>query len=428
MKSELILIYNALAYIFVFLFFWSKDRYKLGVKNIGFLWLAFSACASYMFYIQADFIYTMHYSIMTIHPFVYLIICLVILYYPLRKIEVNDINWNMHFLPIDKYEKIRNFCLPFLFYLLIGYTYAAMNVSVADMAEVRADLYDSAGSANPFFSIWITSTISRFFSQNIAILYCLSFYSLVVTKSKGFADWSFIVLPYVIGFEISFSTATRATILFMVMIIIFQYLLYRNLLSHRQDRIFKFSIFSVGGLLGFLLVAMSVARFAEGAELFYYKYAGEAMINFNGIMFDHLKGTTDGQAYFWYLPEKLGLMDLNYKNLSEKWAFIEGRTGVTGMIFYTVVGALLFEFGKIWTPIIILIISLLLGKLFSKKMNGRTLILISWCAYQLIACVFLLPIQGDGGAISIVSLILLYIYMKDRRNVSYIPHQQRPYK
>lgn len=178
MKSETILFVNFLAYLLVFLFFLRKDHFKLGVKNIGHLWLALAALSSYMFYIQPGFEYTMHYSIMTITPFVYLFPCLMILYYPIRKIDTASIGPNIQKLPQKKLSSFMLISLPFLAFIFFAYASQAMSISIADMGDVREKLYDQ-NISNPYLTSWVAQTINRIVLYNIVLLYCLAFYCLL---------------------------------------------------------------------------------------------------------------------------------------------------------------------------------------------------------------------------------------------------------
>ena len=96
---------------------------------------------------------------------------------------------------------------------------------------------------------------------------------------------------------------------------------------------------------------------------------------------------------------------------------MENKTGVTGMIFYTIVGAFLIEFGKKWTLVIIALLSGLMYRLFSKKVSALMLIVLCWCTYNLIASVFLFLIQGDGGVFSVLGIFLFYRWMKEKSKI-----------
>ena len=178
--------------------------------------------------------------------------------------------------------------------------------------------------------------------------------------------------------------------------------------SKQWVELFKKAGIVIGTLLALLLFFMTISRFGDKAGLYFYKYAGEAMINFNGILFNHVHGTTDGMAYFWYIPQLLGFGDASFADLSDKWDFINSKTGVTGMIFYTAVGAFIIEFGKFKTLLLVGGLSWLMCRIFSQRLSARILIVLCWCAYQLISSVYLLPIQGDGGIISLFGVILFY--------------------
>lgn len=411
--SEKILLCNFVAYLLVALFFFRRDCFKLNVKNVGFFGLALSALFSYLFYIQPGFVRTAHYSIMTPEPFVYLFPCLMILFFPLRKIDVSVVAENMHLLSEKKIDTVAKVAFPFLLFLLVAYTYQTANTSLVSMEDIRADLYDGR-LKNPFFSSWIGATIDRLFNQLKVLLYCISFYALVCQKKKNFILCAFIVLPYIIGVERAYSTATRSEIFFILMLLLLQYLLYQNIIDRRMKKYFKIGAIVLCSLTVLLFISMSVSRFGTDVSLFYYKYAGEPMVNFNGLLFNNVRGTTNGTAYFWYIPSKLGLMDVSHTDLVSKWHYMESKTGVPGLFFYTIVGALIFEFGKIATVFVILGISIWERYIFSKKMTALTLVLASWVLYHLIASVFFLPIQGDSGVLSCLWLGLFYVWMEKR--------------
>lgn len=407
MDSEKILMLNTAAYSIIFLYYLKKDKYKIGAKNILFLWLAISAFSSYMFYIQPGFEYTIHYSQMTVLPFVYLLPCLVALYYPVRKIKLETISKDMLMLPFGRIRTLMLVCLPFLLFIFFAYFTQAMSTSLSSISDVRMALYGGE-TKNVWLSSKLAQIIDRLFTNNIQLFYCLSFYCLVFLKKKDFITWLFILLPYGIGLSKSFATATRATIFFMILIMVFQYMVYHPFMHEKMRQTFKKTGIVIGTLLALLLFFMTISRFGDKAGLYFYKYAGEAMINFNGILFNHIHGTTDGMAYFWYIPQLLGFGDASFADLSDKWDFIDSKTGVTGMIFYTAVGAFIIEFGKFKTLLLVGGLSWLMCRIFSQRLSARILIVLCWCAYQLISSVYLLPIQGDGGIISLFGVILFY--------------------
>lgn len=408
MKSETILIYNSLAYILMALFFLRKDHFKVTVQNIPFLWLAIGAFSSYMFYIQPGFEYTVHYSIMQIHPFVYLFFCLFILFVSFRFVQADKLSVQI---PYRRFMKVINFTLPFLVLLVLIHAYDVLHTNLANMADVREDLYSGGLQKNPFLNFYVINAIDRILTHGITVFICLSFFALVfIPKTPKVV--CFIISPYVLACEIAFSTATRATFFFIIAIFVFQYFLYRPYMSKKMNNVVRSIFILGGGSFGLLIFAMTIARFSDSASLFFYKYAGEAMINFNGLLFDHVKGTTDGVAYFWYIPNLLGIDGFKMgNNLEWKWDLIQLKTGVPGLYFYTIVGGFIFEFGKIATPFIIVVLSILLIIYFRKKGNLSKLIVISWIAYLMFESTFLFPLQGDGGVINTVLLLSMNKYL-----------------
>ncbi|MCQ2049475.1 MAG: oligosaccharide repeat unit polymerase [Candidatus Saccharibacteria bacterium] len=410
-ESRSILFLNFLVYALLFIFFLKKDKWEICIKNIPFLWLALVALSSYLFYIQPGFKFTHHYSLMTVPPFIYLFFCMVCLFIPYRFLNTQPINVaSVKSLPRKKINLLIFFSLPILLLLFVAYTYEAANTNLIDMQSIRDEVY-SENAQNPLLKGWIGGTIARLFNQTSVLLYCIAFHVLVFFKEKKYYHRIFIILPYLIGLEYAYSTATRSYILFILMLLLFQFLLYKDFMETKLKKRLMYAFVVFGSLLFALLIAMSISRFADNdIMLFMYKYAGESMVNFNGLLFDHVQGTTNGMAYFWYIPSKLGV-PVPFAGLATKWAFIEGTTGVSGMFFYTIVGAFIFEFGKIITPIIIIFLSIFMKKLFSKSNSTKALIVVSWCTYNIFASVFLLPIQGDSGTLSILWLIAFYVWI-----------------
>lgn len=415
MNSEQILIYNTILYLLSFLYFFIKEKYTITCKNFLFACLSIFALSSYLFYIQPGFIYTVHYSEMTIFPFIYLYAGFMLLLTPYRKL--NNKAKEIILLNEQQLDKFINIVLPFILFILICFILLILQKGlVTDINESRNELYEEGVDYGILQSNWIFSTILRLYNISYVSLLCLSFYCLIFTK-KNFKIWCFIISPYVISFASAIYTSTRAQLFFIILFIIFQRLLYTSYISKKQKRVFNYITFFLGSLIGTFLIAVSLSRFKDAASLYMYKYAGESMINFNGLLFNNIEGTTNGLAYFAYIPNKLGFIpQLPYNTLNEKWDFIENTTGVSGQFFYTIIGAFIFEIGKTGTFILLIIANLFLRKKFNRAQSGKKLILVSFITYQIIAGFFLFNAQGDQGNLSIILFIILYLWLKNQNN------------
>ena len=80
---------------------------------------------------------------------------------------------------------------------------------------------------------------------------------------------------------------------------------------------------------------------------------GEPMVDFNGLLFDKIRGNTGGEAYFSYVYRLFG--EETFTDAQGKYKLIESVTGLTPFIFYTFVGGLIIEFGKI-VPILLAVL------------------------------------------------------------------------
>lgn len=416
MSSEFILILNFLLYTFVFLFFFYQDQKRITIKNFVFLCLSVVSLSSYLFYIQPGFPYTVHYSVMSISPFIYLFIAFMCLMLPYRCLK--DTKKSILLISHKKLHLIILYSVPFLFILFIIELVLLMQTNLGNMGDLRDSLYNNEINLGILSSNWLFAIILRLYNMTFVLLYSLSFYALVFMR-KNFIVWSFIILPYVITLEYALLTATRASLFFMILFMFFEMLLYIKYMNRKQKIAIKYTFGVISCVLILFILFMTTSRFQGAAQLYMYKYAGESMINFNGLLFDHIKGSTGGQAYFSYILEKIGMGGTVF-HLNEKWIFIENVTGVSGQFFYTIIGAFIFEFGKKNTLIICFVLGYVLFRIFRKPFDGKQFIILSFITYQLIAGLFLFTLQGDQGNMSLIIFLIFCFWMKPSRRYALI--------
>lgn len=415
MNSEVILIINFVAYWLLFIYFLRKDKCILSIRNVMFLWLGVISLFSYLFYIQPLFKFTVHNSEMTLFPFIYLFISFFILFLPYRYINKQS---DFVQFPMNELNKIINCSLPLLLIIFIPLTALLLSGNFQDMHSIREQLYNDEINRGVFVTNWLLATIFRLYKMVYVLLFSLSFYCVIKIK-KNFKIWCFIFLPFIISIEWAIYTATRATFFFIIVFIFIQWLLYKDMMTIKQRGIFRNIILVVAIFLTSAIAVMSISRFKDSAQLYAYKYAGESMINFNGLLFNEVKETTNGRAYFAYIPSKLGLFSESQLGLADKWSYIENKTNVSGQFFYTIVGAFILEFGKISTVLILLFISICVKKMFKNRPSALRNINISFISYQFIAGGFLFLAQGDQGNMSIVFFVLFNIWISRKMKLSH---------
>ena len=153
--------------------------------------------------------------------------------------------------------------------------------------------------------------------------------------------------------------------------------------------------------------AISVSRFGDLANYMIYKYAGEAMINFGGILFDDIKGYTYGRGYL-LLP-----IYRDYITCEEKWEFIESITKVRVSIFYTYIGELLVEFGHWGAVIAGFFITFIQKQIYSKPFTMASMFVLYFFVYAFSYGLFIFSIQGFQGFFFMLFTFLFYHYFKE---------------
>lgn len=417
MNSEIILIGNICIYVLTLAYSIKYKKSKLGIYLL--LLFTFVAFFGYMFFIQPGFWNTVHGSYMTIPPFVFLYFCLMLLIKPILEWKGNKAGlklykWNH--CNISLYLNIA-ICI-YLFLILINFPDLLHNMT-GDLAANRENVYGETGR-----NIRTHFLINNALYINIDIfMRSTSYYSIILTgylilfcqKYKKKAT-ILLLVNFIYQLETGIILVSRGPILCLILSCIFIYLIYYKYIG---KKIKKWVIIGAAGLAPIAIAystMISDARFDNDiAQLFLYKYLGESMINFNGLMFDHLKGTTDGTAYFTFFIRPFHY--LKYLNGYAKWEYIESLTGVSGQYFYTVIGGLLFEFGKCLTVIICIGCFYLQKTKYAIKNNVVTLpqlFILIFFAKQLIFGVWLFNLQGPDGGYEIIGLFMFCWAFKNK--------------
>ena len=191
--------------------------------------------------------------------------------------------------------------------------------------------------------------------------------------------------------------------------------LMRKWLSRKQKRAILFSAIPAGIFGAVFFWAITLSRFGSQVGYFMYKYLGEAINNFNGLLFNRIESHTYGRAYFsLFYRYLLGQTDFVYGD--EKWSFILNTTGIRGDIFYTWVGGLVIEFGKVIPVIVAIILNRVLTRMMviEKYYYGDAIVLIFFVNF-FSRGIFLFPTQNFEGNMMILYTFLLYFIFRIQR-------------
>lgn len=402
---------NFLLYVMFFFYAYKKKGISIGLYFI----LLYCLCALSSILMVKNPYYE-DFSMSTelyFEPYIYLFVCLGLILYPTCNIKysrifinVNKSNFNKVHLFVNVLLVIQLVCI----LLIIPDVITAL--SRTDLAESRQLVYGGE-TETPFTLIyrykltkWFCVLLDAIKPYTIFISFYLAFINKVF-KKKGF-----VFFLTSVGFSLlrSLVIVSRGEIVFLLLYLFFILLFFKQELNPKIfKRLALSSIVAVSVFIPFYW-AVSVSRFGDLANFHLFRYAGESMCNFNGNMFYDLKKTLDFNVYFPLLSLGQGSA---FDNTLEKWNIIELQTGVSGQFFYTIIGGLLFCFGKILTPVICFVLNRIYIRVSNWSFTSLSSI-IPLCFYAdiMIRGIFLFPIQGISGNLEIVFLFILMYYFK----------------
>lgn len=412
-SSLIILLFNAIAYSLVSVYFFRRLGLSIGLVIWGIFTM--SAWSSFMLYQQMPFKRSLHDNDQEIWPFVYLFVVLFLFISPLAKITKipkNSIVFS-HF-SFLKWLMICVICFQVLCFVInIPSISNILNSGTAILNDYRNAVYDSSNSL--VGKIPILNRFNLLYSGLKPICAGLSLVLLLCcNKYRKLTKLFFITTSLDVAMEIVIMVSRGILVNYIIYYSIILVLL-REYISARIKRTLVFYCIPLGFAVFSFFWIVSVSRFGDLANYMVYKYLGEPMINFNGIMFDHIQNTTGGHAYFSTFYRYV-FGDLDFITCDEKWDYIEHVTKIPPYIFYTFVGGLIIEFGKIGTVVIALLF-FVIGRKVALKIDRYRLsyiCIIFLLVYTYSYGVFVFPLQGFNGNFMILYTIIFYIIFKKK--------------
>lgn len=414
MDSRLtILTVNAVAYTLAALFFLKRTGLSVGLV----IWCVFavSAWGSVMLVVQPDFYGTVHDNpIPGYNGLAYLFVVLLLFIYPMTKIRKAEpgklIFPHPEAIPILIYFAI--FIMLIFIVTTLPRMGEVMSGGASSLVDYRMDAYDedvTGMSDNRFLR-----RINEFFSYLPQMCYGISLYLLLCyDRNRGLVRCFFFttLVCLIVSTIVNVSRANMViTMLVTVMLLVYM----RDFLSKRFKRaILFYGLPAIAVIISFFW-AISVSRFEDLANFMIFKYLGEPMVNFAGILYPDITGFGGGAVYFQPITV-LFTGVANYSTTLEKWEFVEGLTGITPEIFYTFVGALVIDFGFIMTFLIACFFcwaGLSVARSSRSGVSFGAFIIINLLIYAYSGGVFFFSVQGSGLFMIIYSAILGYYFKK----------------
>lgn len=415
----LILCINSVAYWLTFLRFWKKDGFIPSTT----LWLyyAFSSIFGvilvsndlYSKVMEKDFSHL--YDDLSIEPYLYLYVTFFLFVTPLRKIKLENLDLSNVGICKSKLMQICNVCC---FFELIYMTIKLLQIGIVsaigfgnfhDLGGDKADaiLYSSAGAVGMVMAIF--NYIGRFL--NISIMpYVICFVGyLFVTKSIKRKKFLYMVLPYCIAVVLKgVVSGSRAGMFFSLMEVGFYYILFYRYFDSDIKRKINLLAISFSVLLIFVTSQVTVERFGDRSFTPFesiVRYLGEMWPNLGLEIWDNVHTHPNGEFLF-------STFSGNENDEILKWF---NKTGVHTWWFYTIVGRLYFEYGKLWTITIILAAWAFIRIYFRRNKFylchiGIAVFLYNFCVSNLFNLTIINPIEMG----SLFITIILATYLRPR--------------
>ena len=411
MSSIEILITNASLYTLTLLtYLYIVRRFNLGVMLLSIY--AFGAWSSVFFYKHELFELSIHDSVMTWEPFIYLFIVLIIFFFPVLNFRSEKIT-EIEMPDLKKINAVAYFVIFTSIICIISYFPHMLNGMQGDISENRDTVMTEGLKVdfNPIISVLVRVGISL---RDIVIL--LFFYVLAYMKERKILLVILGVCAFVTPMVCSLAWSARTIIIFLLFSVLTCYLLFYNILSNRIKITINCIFATIFGFLFFIFFIISISRFGEddmfGIDFFMLKYMGENFVNFNGILYDQTIDILYGGNSFPLFRRFLGLD--YWTTISEFRSFAGDVVGVPVYIFYLFVGSFYLDFGPQVTVMIAVLMCFIGYKVFKSNSTVSFHQLILFILFYNIFTegFFYFSLYDEPGNLKILMHIFLFFYFK----------------
>lgn len=196
------------------------------------------------------------------------------------------------------------------------------------------------------------------------------------------------------------------------------YLIFYPHLSKKVKRGINVAFIVLGGFILLSSVLMSISRFTDAhqdtdASFWVIKYLGEGMVNFNTLLFNNVDEPLYGTFNLPYFRNLLGIDQ--FANVAQQRQYLSSVVTFNPTYFYTLIGGVMVDWGKIGGIIFSLIIVIIVSS-FTKKTNNvimfSQLIILHFYASICAKGVFFFYLRSEFGGRTIVMMILLCLLLR----------------
>lgn len=352
MSSSGYVILYIILWLTAFLFFLKKEK-GLNTSLGGWLILlyGFSACVS-LWMLQQDYYYqSVLYKndIRSFIPLVFLFCSILLFSSPLFLFKTDKLT--EVYIPssgmgtVNKRIVYSCICLFLISSFIIFITILPIIMNTGNLLSSDSGALDKRAFQQENYAIIFSNKASvyayHFWSSLKDVMLCFSFY--LLSKKNNKIALLLLFCSGILSILWGVANANRQQEICSAISLFLTYLLFRNTLSERTNKIIKSTGIVLFSALILVVLAISMLRFGnERSFLFYelFRYFGEAPLNFSSILFEHQKSRMWGACSFPYL---LGVtMDMRRSLMSSS-------VGIVSYIFYSFIGNFVIDFGKIIT-------------------------------------------------------------------------------
>lgn len=421
--TQTYIIINALLYFSLLFFYLKKVRtFNIGVFVLS-LW-SLSALASIHY--STTGIYKWNNSI-TLFPFIYLFILFWIYIQPMLKFRNEQIKtiWSS-----DKAVNIMAIVLSIIAIIpFIENLVQAIKVGSGISGSAVVELIESRYGDESYDQFYYLSAIGRKLNwiNNAFVMLSMAFFFYLLTKAKRN---KFVIIGLLCSITSSFlqafSLSARFQLVKNLLIFLFFYLVFNNLLEEKLRKKIKKIIFITVAVIFLGTMIVSVYRYAGMTETrtdisysmldWLSLYLSEGFLNFNGDMW-HIEDYCYGMNTAYMQRYFLGLSDdLFYRDYFK----LEEITHIRMNVFYTMIGDLYSDFGPFGTIFVVSITSLIFRSICKVKKHialSKILILSLVAKVSLIGFTYY-TFVGDAIQIFIMPIVAFYLHIKEQKNKS----------
>jgi oligosaccharide repeat unit polymerase len=405
--NNIILIGNSVLYIGTFLIYQYKaKRFTLG-SFVLLIYATISLAA-------IDLYHTPDYKnrTITVFPFIYLYVTLMLLFCPLLKFSEG------HILSIKlKYNgiiKILSFLTIVTSFIIFLVKLPAINFSNLTNPEYLALSYLENGlDSNRTMQIGLMNLIGFLATFLGPMVVLLLIYNFLFIRNKVITIGLICVI--LIRIIVEASMGHRGVFMSILFDMAFVYFCFRKCMTKKLKKGIIIVFTAIVSLMGIFFMAISIGR-AENSNAdtssFLLSYAGQSFINFNTYGLD-IGDTREGDRTFPLVKTLLGMPTAkNYMDRRDMYKHLK----VDDSIFSTFIGDFTIDFGPFFAFIIVIIISFLFSKALKPRSWHFGHLLLLMVLYNITTTLGLYRYADIGGNLILLLTLSLYFIFNAKQS------------